>query len=98
MGVVVRARAPDGRVVALKQLLGLEPEACARFQRECRLLADLGAGEGFVPLLGAGAATEGPFIVLPLPAPGTLRERLGPPLPVAQVPALGVALAGALER
>ena len=77
MGVVSLARAPDGGVVVLKLLRGTgTAESFARFDRERRLLSSFSEAEGFVPLLDAGSAPEGPFIVMPLIPGGTLRKRL----------------------
>src|SRR5437660_994184 len=98
MGVVHKARAPDGRVVAVKVLLGADPEAMARFQREVRLLGQLGEDAGFVPLLDSGVSPEGPYVVMPFLPGGTLKERLGQPLPLDGAVALGVRLGTALGR
>jgi WD40 repeat protein len=100
MGRVVRARAGDGREVALK-LLGrnVPPEWIARFARERRLLASLGSNEGFVQLLGSGESPEGPYLVMPYLGGGTLRDRLARgPLGIEEGRALGVALARAMAR
>ncbi len=100
MGTVFRARARDGRIVAIKLLEGeASPNALARFERERRLQADLGEEAGFVPLLDADLADEMPYLVLPLLEGGTLREKLEQgPLPVADAVALGIALARALGK
>ena len=97
MGVVLRARSPEGGDVALKLILRPDADTLARFERERRLLASLGEAEGFVPLLDAGSAPEGTFLVMPLVAGGTLRERLPRgPMSVAETVALGLTLARAL--
>jgi WD40 repeat protein len=98
MGTVVRARAADGRDVALKLMSQrLTPESTARFSRERRLLAALGEAEGFVALLDSGESARGPFFVMPYLAGGTLRERLARgPLGIEDGKALGVALARAM--
>jgi formylglycine-generating enzyme required for sulfatase activity len=98
MGIVYRARASDGRLVAIKAMKRFASErARDRFQRERRLLARLGEHAGFVPLLDAGDAPEGPFLVMPFVSGGTLRNKLERgPLPIAEAVALGVALARAL--
>src|SRR5581483_4222023 len=75
-GKVLRARDASGRIVALKQLLVADPEQLARFEREGSILAALGEEGGFVPLLDRGRTAEGPFLVLPFLAGGTLRDRL----------------------
>ena len=97
-GRVYRARARDGREVALKLLRVPSPGAAARFLREQRLQGAFGAGEGFVPLLDAGDDALGqPYLVLPLLAGGTLRQRLTQgPLSIEEARALGVRLARAL--
>jgi formylglycine-generating enzyme required for sulfatase activity len=98
-GGVVRARAPDGRIVALKMLLRPDPQAVARFERERRLLMLLGAPEGFVPMLDVGDTPQGPFYVMPLLSGGTLRKRLeGGPLSIGDTVALGITLATAMGR
>jgi serine/threonine protein kinase/tetratricopeptide (TPR) repeat protein len=76
MGVVYRARGPDGRDVALKALNKVNAERARRFERERRLLGSFAAEEGFVPLLDAGSGDLGPYIVMPLVPGGTLRHRL----------------------
>jgi hypothetical protein len=99
MGAVYRARAADGRDVAIKVLLRATPDARARFERERRLLGSLGEAEGFVPLLDAGNVGEQPFLVMPFLAGGTLRDRLRHgPLGVEDTIALGAALADAVGR
>jgi formylglycine-generating enzyme required for sulfatase activity len=100
MGVVLRGRSPDGRVVALKILNTLAPrEALDRFARERRLLSAFSEAEGFVPLLDAGDSPKGPFVAMPFVPGGTLRAKLERgPLPVAGALALGVELARAIGR
>ena len=99
-GVVFRARSAAGEEVALKLLLASGLEAFARFDRERRLLASLGAEAGFVPLLDAGRDAGGRFyLVMPFVAGGTLRDRLRRgPLAVGETVELGSALARALAR
>jgi tetratricopeptide (TPR) repeat protein len=97
-GTVYRARSPAGDV-AIKLLQRADAEAFARFERERRLQATLGEAEGFVPLLDAGLAPEGPYLVMPLLAGGTLRDRLERgALPIEEAIDLGAALAAALAR
>jgi WD40 repeat protein len=98
MGVVARARAADGRDVAIKLLLRPDArQAIERFDRERRLLSSLGEAEGFVPLVDAGVSAQGPYLVMPFVGGGTLRHRLRTgPLPVDEVVALGRALGRAL--
>jgi serine/threonine protein kinase/formylglycine-generating enzyme required for sulfatase activity len=101
MGVVYRAVGPDRREVAIKLLLqqsrGEDSQGAIRFERERRLLASL--GEGFVPLLDAGVAPTGAFIVMPFVTGGTLRQRLKRgPLPVEEARALGISLAETMGR
>jgi len=99
-GSVYHARAEDGRDVAVKVLdRRWDQGTVARFGREIRLQGELGEAEGFVPLLDAGDAPEGPFLVMPLLVGGTLRDRLRlGPLSVAATVDLGRALAAALAR
>ena len=97
MGVVYRVRAPNGGEAALKLLGKTDAGAFARFERERRLLASLGAEDGFVALLDAGTTAEGAWLVMPFVPGGTLRQRLGAgPLGVEETVALGVQLARAL--
>ncbi len=99
MGVVYAARAPDGRDVALKLLHRVSDRSTMRFDRERRMLAELAAAGGFVPLIDAGLAEAGPYIVMPLVTGGSLRDRLfRGPLPIAEVVAVGGAVAAALSR
>jgi formylglycine-generating enzyme required for sulfatase activity len=104
MGVVLRARGPDGRTVALKLLHKTGSDtALARFERERRLLAALGRDAGFVPLLDAGDSPHGPWIAMELLAGGTLRDRidrgaLSPDDAVALVLGLARAMARAHAR
>ena len=67
-------RGPDGRDVAVKLLH--QARSRPRFEREVRLLATLGDAEGFVPLLDTSDSPYGPYLVMPLLAGGSLRERL----------------------
>ena len=76
MGIVYRARSPDGRLVAVKVVVTQDPETLLRFEREQRLQGALDERAGFVPLLDSGRTAHGPFLVMPLLGGGTLRERL----------------------
>ncbi len=99
LGAVYRARAADGRIVAVKRLLRPDASgALERFERERRLLA--AAGEGFVPVLDAGRSPQGPYLVMPFLEGGTLRDRLSRQgkLGAEETLALGRALAEALGR
>src|SRR2546423_2120618 len=97
MGAVFRARSPDGRDVAIKIVLGARAELLERFERERRLLAALSEAEGFVPLLDAGSADRGAYIVMPFMSGGTLRDRLDRgPLAVGDALELARALARAM--
>ncbi|HZV01322.1 MAG TPA: serine/threonine-protein kinase, partial [Planctomycetota bacterium] len=100
MGVVLRGRGPDGRVVALKCLLNVnKKDAAARFERERRLLASLGEEQGFVPLLDFGDSPRGPWFSMPFLEGGTLRQKLVMGrLGIDDTVALGVKLARALGR
>src|SRR5205807_574856 len=64
-GIVYRARAADGREVAVKVLRASGPDALARFERERRVIASLGESDGFVPLLDARSVPRGPCLVMP---------------------------------
>ncbi len=98
-GVVYRARSPAGDEVAIKVLRAFDDEGLARFERERRLLETFTAQEGFVPLLDSGRVASGPYLVMPVIAGGTLRDRLARgPLGVAETIELGRSLAGALAR
>ncbi len=77
MGVVLRARASDGKHVAIKVIKrGAPKEAVARFSRERRLLSELDERAGFVPMIDSGETDQGPWFAMPFYAGGTLRERL----------------------
>jgi hypothetical protein len=101
MGVVYRARDPDGREVAVKLLARslAKPGALERFQRETRLQARLGEADGFVPLLDAGEAPEGLYLVMPLLPGGSLRARIeAGPLSIDDAVALTRTIATAVGR
>ncbi len=103
MGAVYRARAVDGRPVAIKVLLSPgrshTSSALDRFERERRLLASLGEDHGFVALLDHGMAPTGPYLVMPFVPGGTLRARLNRgPLPIDEALDLGLRVADALGR
>jgi WD40 repeat protein len=104
MGVVARARAPDGRDVAIKVLLARgssekDADAAARFDRERRLLSSFGEPDGFVPIIDGGLSPNGPYIVMPFVSGGTLRDRLDRgQLEVEEARALGITLAESLGR
>ena len=99
MGRVFEAVAPTGERVAVKVMKSTDPAFLARFEREKRLLAELGDEEGFVPLLDSGTSPGGPYIVMPLLEGGSLRARLEKgPLPAREVLELGLELAQALGR
>jgi serine/threonine protein kinase/Tfp pilus assembly protein PilF len=77
MGRVCRSRAKDGTEVAVKVMnLAADPEVLVGFDRERRLLASLGEADGFVPILDSGVDGERAYLVMPLLAGGTLREKL----------------------
>jgi WD40 repeat protein/predicted Ser/Thr protein kinase len=98
-GVVYRARATSGDEVAVKLLVRPDPQTLARFERERRLLAELKEEDGFVPLLDAGSAPQGPYIVMPFLRGGTLRTKLARGrLGIDESLALARSLATALAR
>ncbi|MBI3722625.1 serine/threonine protein kinase [bacterium] len=97
MGIVYRARGPDGRDVAIKVMRSGGRDLLARFDRERRVIAALGEADGFVPLLDSGTAPRGPYLVMPYVEGGSLADRLKRgPLPLEETIALARALAGAL--
>jgi formylglycine-generating enzyme required for sulfatase activity len=99
MGAVFRGRAPDGKLVAIKLVLKATRETLDRFDRERRLLNELGEAAGFVPILDAGSSQQGPYLVMPLITGGTLRAKLERGrLPVAETIALGKKLATAIGK
>src|SRR6185369_16386899 len=71
----------------------------ARFDRERRLLGSFGVEDGFVALLDAGDAPEGPYLVMPFVPGGTLRQKLAHGwLSIDEVVGIGTALGVALGR
>ena len=100
MGVVCRSRAEDGTELAVKVMnLAADPEVLVGFDRERRLLGTLGEEDGFVPVLDSGIEGERAYLVMPLLAGGTLRERLGGrTLPVKEAALLVFQLARAMGR
>jgi serine/threonine-protein kinase len=98
-GSVFRARAQDGRDVAVKMLIRPTPEAVARFGRERRILSLLGPQEGFVPLIDEGESPQGPWFAMPFLGGGSLRDKLKRgPLAIDETLALARALASAMAR
>ncbi len=96
-GSVYRARGPSGEVVAIKILKHGNNAAGPRFERERRLLASLGEGDGFVPLIDAGTEGDATYLAMPLLEGGTLRDRIERgPLGVSETVELGRTLARAL--
>jgi tetratricopeptide (TPR) repeat protein len=99
MGVVYRARSPEGRDVAVKVLLDVADDSLARLERERRLLGVFTARDGFVPLLDSGSSERGPYLVMPFVGGGTLKKRLeSGPLGLDAAVALGIALAHAIGK
>ena len=95
MGVVFRARSPEGRDVAVKVLAATD-EA---FEREVRLLASFSLADGFVPVIDTGSERGRRFLVMPFVAGGTLRARMRQgPLPVAEAVSILSSVARAMGR
>lgn len=99
-GIVHRARSPDGREVAIKVLRKSDaPQVVARFEREKRLLEDLGEVAGFVPILYGGLSDQGYYFAMPFLRGGTLRARIDAgTLEPRQAIAIVVKLARAMGR
>src|SRR4051812_31140549 len=74
--IVYEGRGPRGERVAIKVLSRDREAEPGRFERERRLLGSFGEEDGFVPLLGHGDSPQGPYLVMPFLAGGTLRDRL----------------------
>jgi tetratricopeptide (TPR) repeat protein len=99
MGAVYRARSPSGAEVAVKLLLQADEERLGRFDREKRLLESLGEDQGFVPLIDAGVAPAGHYLVMPFIRGGTLRAKLDRgKLTIEESLRLGRALAATVGR
>jgi serine/threonine-protein kinase len=98
MGIVYKARSPDGRELAIKLLSEVEPEFRDRFARERTLLETLGLEEGFVPLVDAGDSPRGPWIAMPFVPGGTLGARIQRGMSCEETASLGLALATALGK
>jgi WD40 repeat protein len=99
MGVVLRARSPEGTDVAIKLLARTDGARIARFERERRLLESLGEADGFVPVIDWAESSHGPIIVMPLLGGGTLRAKLAHgPLAIEEAIELGKTLARAVAR
>ena len=89
MGVVYRARDPEGTPVALKLLADAgvaDPELHVRFGREAEALAALDH-PGILRVRDVGVASEGPYLVTDLLTGETLdaRVRSSGPLPQADI-------------
>lgn len=99
MGVVSRVKAPDGRELAMKTLLGAAAGeiATARFEREAKALERL-AHPGVVKLHAHGVEDGQPWLVMDLVEGPTLRAQVRQrgPLPLADAVETLSALARAL--
>ena len=103
MGALVRARDERlGRDVAIKRVRNLRGLAAAiflaRFEAEARALAAL-SHPGVVAVYDSGVDDDVPFLVMELLAGPSLKAALAErgPLPLAEVVAIGIQLARALE-
>lgn len=97
MGVVYRASdLALGRVVALKTLPRLGPEALVRLRREARSMAGF-LHPNLALIFGAETWRGVPVLVVEYLARGTLAARLGAPLPPQEVARLAADLAAGLE-
>jgi hypothetical protein len=88
------------RSVAVKVLHPLQGDEPARLDRELRALGMLGGHPHIVMVHGTGLTAHGaPYIVMELMTGGSLNDRLERrgPLPWAEVTAIAVQIAGALE-
>lgn len=103
MAIVYKARDTRlGREVALKVIrtekLTLETmeKTIKRFQREARALAKL-EHPNIVPILDFGEHEGKPFLVMPYILGGTLKERIGRPIPWKEAARLLIPIARGLE-
>ncbi len=97
MGVVYRARAADGREVALK-VFGAAEDPDGAFEREARLLWSFSHADGFVPVIDSGMERGRRHLVMPL-LQETLRARLRRgKLPVDEAVAVVSRVAEAMGR
>jgi len=102
MGVVYRGRQVSlGRPVAIKLLpasLGNDTEAVERLRQEARVIAGL-AHENIVYVYDVGQLDRSTYVIMELVDGQSLKEYArGRALPVAEVRAIGRALAGALSH
>ncbi|MBI3272945.1 MAG: protein kinase [Planctomycetes bacterium] len=96
MGVVYRVLHPDlGREMALKRILGLDPERVQRFQREAEVTTSLNH-PGIVRVYDVGSDGSDPYLLMDLlPGPGLdrwLRQSHAP----REIAAMGARVARAL--
>jgi serine/threonine-protein kinase len=100
IGVVYRARTPDGGLVALKVLrreLGDDQEFLRRFAREVRAAEEV-EHPNLVRILDAGEAEGRPYLALEYVSGGTLERRLvDGPLPLADTIRAVTHVAGGLD-
>jgi len=101
-GVVYRAEQTEfRRTVALKVLTGtVDASVRRRFERECQALGSLSDHPNIVTVYAAGFTVDGrPYLAMEFLPGGSLGERLGGSgLPWAEATAIGVKIAGALQR
>lgn len=101
--IVYRARQEAvGRVVAVKVLaaLDLDSDQQRRFRQECRAMGTLSSHPNIVQVFDAGTSLEGlPYIAMEFMPGQSLwqRVKVGGPLSIPELFAVGVPMAGALE-
>jgi formylglycine-generating enzyme required for sulfatase activity len=100
MGLVYRARGPDGRQVAVKTFDLDEGElGLARFRREGKAMTAVGGHPNLIQVHGTGELAGYAYLVMDLATGGSLDDRLRTgPLSSQEVAELGVSLASGLAH